>query len=111
MSHPDTSGGGEHHAGPEGCHPLALYTDPLQLSQRGPGDPVAIIAFLLGVVWIFDGVFILCYTHFDPILERIIEITGLTHDQAGVLILAPGSSAPEFVTGMLGESHLSRTHN
>ena len=105
------------------CH-IPVVADPAQITH-----PAGSILYLIGVAFAFVGISIVCEEHFAKALEEIIdkvdsksglEIRALASvlsripsihatraplvvsaDLAAVLILAPGSSAPEFVAGML----------
>ena len=55
-----------------------------------------LIAYFLGVFFMFVGIAIICDDFFVPALEIICEVLQLSDDVAGATFMAAGSSAPEL---------------
>ncbi|GMH58904.1 hypothetical protein TrRE_jg10442 [Triparma retinervis] len=62
----------------------------------------AVIIYILGVVWMFVGLAIVCDEFFVPALEVISDRLNLTNDIAGATLMAAGGSAPELFTSLVG---------
>lgn len=63
--------------------------------------PGGIFAYLLGVVYLFIGIAIVCDDFFVASLEKICEALGLSDDVAGATFMAAGSSAPELAASAM----------
>lgn len=63
--------------------------------------PGGIFAYLLGVVYLFIGIAIVCDDFFVASLERICEALSLSDDVAGATFMAAGSSAPELAASAM----------
>ena len=79
---------------------LANYPgDALSRDQRKNGG---FILHLLGSMYMFVGLALVCDEFFVPSLEVITESLELEDDVAGATFLAAGGSAPELATSLLG---------
>lgn len=70
------------------------------------------IMYILGIVYCFLGLAIVCDEFFQQSLEIISEVLQLTPDVAGATFLAAGSSAPELFTSLtdaFGEANSTGT--
>lgn len=75
--------------------PADLFT----LEQRKNG---AITFHVIGVMYMFVALAIVCDEFFVPSLDVIIEKLGITDDVAGATFMAAGGSAPELFTSVIG---------
>ncbi|VDP90179.1 unnamed protein product [Echinostoma caproni] len=78
------------------CTPLAVENFPKDLFTQKQRQRGAIIIHIIGAVYMFIGLAILCDEYFIPCLERICD------DVAGATFMAAGSSAPELATTLVG---------
>jgi len=62
----------------------------------------AVILHLLGLVYMFVALAIVCDEFFVPALEVIIVRLGISEDVAGATFMAAGGSAPELFTSLIG---------
>ncbi|XP_058449499.1 sodium/potassium/calcium exchanger Nckx30C isoform X5 [Malaya genurostris] len=74
-------------------------TDLFTLEQRRNG---AVVLHILGVIYMFVALAIVCDEFFVPSLDVIIEKLGITDDVAGATFMAAGGSAPELFTSVIG---------
>ncbi|KAJ8926080.1 hypothetical protein NQ315_009936 [Exocentrus adspersus] len=84
-----------HHQQPDPLFPEDLFTP----EQRRHG---AIILHVLGVIYMFVALAIVCDEFFVPALDVIIEKLDLQDDVAGATFMAAGGSAPELFTSVIG---------
>lgn len=63
--------------------------------------PGGIFAYLVGVIYLFIGIAIVCDDFFVASLEKICEALGLSDDVAGATFMAAGSSAPELASSAM----------
>ncbi|XP_056632586.1 sodium/potassium/calcium exchanger Nckx30C isoform X3 [Diorhabda carinulata] len=75
--------------------PKDLFTN----EQRRNG---AIILHIIGVVYMFVALAIVCDEFFVPALDVIIEKLDIQDDVAGATFMAAGGSAPELFTSVIG---------
>ncbi|XP_058056454.1 sodium/potassium/calcium exchanger Nckx30C [Anopheles bellator] len=75
--------------------PDDLFTE----EQRRNG---AIVLHVIGVIYMFVALAIVCDEFFVPSLDVIIEKLGITDDVAGATFMAAGGSAPELFTSIMG---------
>ena len=75
--------------------PEDLFT----LEQRQKG---ALILHILGMVYMFIALAIVCDEFFVPALDVIIEKAQISEDVAGATFMAAGGSAPELFTSIIG---------
>lgn len=73
--------------------------DLFSLDERRNG---AIIFHVLGVVYMFVALAIVCDEFFVPSLDVIIEKLDIADDVAGATFMAAGGSAPELFTSIIG---------
>ncbi|CEF68229.1 Sodium/potassium/calcium exchanger 1 [Strongyloides ratti] len=69
----------------------------LQQRQRG-----AVILHLVGLIYMFIALAIVCDEFFVPSLSVITEKFDISEDVAGATFMAAGGSAPEFFTSVIG---------
>ncbi|XP_076035497.1 sodium/potassium/calcium exchanger Nckx30C-like isoform X2 [Oratosquilla oratoria] len=67
--------------------------------QRRKG---AIILHVLGMIYMFVALALVCDEFFVPALDVIIEKAGISEDVAGATFMAAGGSAPELFTSIIG---------
>ena len=79
-------------AGGGSCEPLS-YQATAEKSFAG-----GLIAYFVGVFFMFLGIAIVCDDFFVPALEIICEVLELSDDVAGATFMAAGSSAPELAS-------------
>ncbi|KAL7044326.1 hypothetical protein ACKWTF_001882 [Chironomus riparius] len=75
--------------------PEDLFT----FEQRQNG---AVVFHIIGVIYMFVALAIVCDEFFVPSLDVIIEKLGITDDVAGATFMAAGGSAPELFTSVIG---------
>lgn len=73
--------------------------DLFSIEQRRHG---AVILHILGVVYMFVALAIVCDEFFVPSLDVIIEKFEIADDVAGATFMAAGGSAPELFTSIIG---------
>eukprot|EP01043_Picozoa_sp_COSAG02_P046128 COSAG02_NODE_4288_length_5545_cov_8.284613_3_plen_705_part_00 len=61
-----------------------------------------VVFYLIGVVYMFLALAIVCDEFLVPALDCIIEATGVSNDVAGATFMAAGGSAPELFTSLIG---------
>jgi len=76
-------------------YPNDLFTD----AQLYHG---AVILHVVGTVYMFIGLAIVCDEYFIPALEIMTVRLGITEDVAGATLMAAGGSAPELFTSFIG---------
>ena len=80
--------------------PQPLFPDDLFThEQRQHG---AVILHMIGVVYMFVALAIVCDEFFVPSLDVIIEKLNIPDDVAGATFMAAGGSAPELFTSVIG---------
>ncbi|KAL1129894.1 hypothetical protein AAG570_012838 [Ranatra chinensis] len=75
--------------------PADLFT----MEQRRHG---AVVLHVIGVVYMFVALAIVCDEFFVPALDVVIEKLGIAEDVAGATFMAAGGSAPELFTSVIG---------
>lgn len=75
--------------------PMDIFT----LEQKRMG---AIILHIIGVIYMFVALALVCDEFFVPSLEIITEKLKIPYDVAGATFMAAGGSAPEFFTSLFG---------
>lgn len=73
--------------------------DYFSLQQRQKG---AVILHLVGLIYMFIALAIVCDEFFVPSLSVITEKFDISEDVAGATFMAAGGSAPEFFTSVIG---------
>ena len=61
-----------------------------------------IVLYIIGVIYMFVALAIVCDEFFVPSLEVIIDKMGISEDVAGATFMAAGGSAPELFTSFIG---------
>ncbi|XP_036117820.1 sodium/potassium/calcium exchanger 2 isoform X2 [Molossus molossus] len=74
-------------------------TDLFSLEDRRKG---AIILHVIGMIYMFIALAIVCDEFFVPSLTVITEKLGISDDVAGATFMAAGGSAPELFTSLIG---------
>jgi len=62
----------------------------------------ALCLYILGLIYMFVALAIVCDEFFVPSLDVIIEKFGISEDVAGATFMAAGGSAPELFTSVIG---------
>merc|ERR1711988_1156060 len=73
--------------------------DAFTAEQRSSG---AVILHIIGVLYMFYALALVCDHYFVPTLDVIIERWGISDDVAGATFMAAGGSAPELFTSVIG---------
>lgn len=84
---------------------IEIKKDPLfpqDLFTREQRQNGAVAFHILGVIYMFVALAIVCDEFFVPSLDVIIEKLGITDDVAGATFMAAGGSAPELFTSVIG---------
>uniref|UniRef100_UPI00358F7500 sodium/potassium/calcium exchanger 2-like n=2 Tax=Myxine glutinosa TaxID=7769 RepID=UPI00358F7500 len=79
----------------KGVYPKDIFS----LEQRRHG---AVLLHMLGMVYMFIGLALVCDEFFVPALAVIIENLAISEDVAGATFMAAGGSAPELFTSLIG---------
>ena len=74
-------------------------TDAFTMEQLKRG---AVVVYIVGVIYMFVALAIVCDEFFVPSLEVIIEKLVISEDVAGATFMAAGGSAPELFTSFIG---------
>jgi len=80
---------------PDQMFPKDLFTE----DQRSSG---AILLHILGILYMFYALALVCDHYFVPCLDVIIDKFGISPDVAGATFMAAGGSAPELFTSIIG---------
>lgn len=62
----------------------------------------AVVFYIIGVIYMFVALAIVCDEFFVPALDVIIDVIGCSEDVAGATFMAAGGSAPELFTSIIG---------
>jgi len=62
----------------------------------------AVVFHVIGMLYMFVALALICDEFFVPALEVIIATLGISDDVAGATFMAAGGSAPEFFTSVIG---------
>ncbi len=73
--------------------------DLFSLEQKRMG---AIILHIIGIIYMFIGIALVCDEFFVPSLELLAAKSGMSDDVAGATLMAAGGSAPEFFVSLFG---------
>ncbi|XP_062373011.1 sodium/potassium/calcium exchanger 2-like [Sardina pilchardus] len=79
----------------QGDYPEDLFS--LEKRQQG-----AVLLHMMGMLYMFIALAIVCDEFFVPALTVIIERFGISDDVAGATFMAAGGSAPELFTSIIG---------
>ncbi|KAM5258012.1 sodium/potassium/calcium exchanger 2 isoform 2-T2 [Hipposideros larvatus] len=82
-------------AHPQGDYPRDIFS----LEERRKG---AIVLHVIGMIYMFIALAIVCDEFFVPSLTVITEKLGISDDVAGATFMAAGGSAPELFTSLIG---------
>jgi len=82
----------------DGCLPVGVTNVKWAACTRGP----SMIFYIIGVLYMFAALAIVCDEYFVPALEEITEAAGVSDDVAGATFMAAGGSAPELFTSAIG---------
>uniref|UniRef100_A0A8C8YLV8 Solute carrier family 24 member 2 n=1 Tax=Prolemur simus TaxID=1328070 RepID=A0A8C8YLV8_PROSS len=93
LSKEDKSENGTDHA--QGDYPKDIFS----LEERRKG---AVILHVIGMIYMFIALAIVCDEFFVPSLTVITEKLGISDDVAGATFMAAGGSAPELFTSLIG---------
>ena len=61
-----------------------------------------VIFHILGVIYMFLGLMIVCDNFFGPALDVMVDKWSIDDDVAGATFMAAGGSAPELATSFMG---------
>jgi len=78
-----------------GMFPTDAFTD----TQLKNG---AVVLHIIGILYMFYALALVCDEYFVPSLDVIIEKLGISPDVAGATFMAAGGSAPELFTSIIG---------
>ncbi|XP_006140388.1 sodium/potassium/calcium exchanger 2 isoform X2 [Tupaia chinensis] len=95
LSQEDTSENSTEADHAEGDYPRDIFS--LEERRRG-----AIILHVIGMIYMFIALAIVCDEFFVPSLTVITEKLGISDDVAGATFMAAGGSAPELFTSLIG---------
>ncbi|XP_074809556.1 sodium/potassium/calcium exchanger 2 isoform X2 [Natator depressus] len=88
------------HNNAKGEHSKGEYPEDLfSLAERRRG---AVILHILGMIYMFIALAIVCDEFFVPSLTAITEKLAISDDVAGATFMAAGGSAPELFTSLIG---------
>lgn len=73
--------------------------DAFSLEQRKQG---AVVLHIIGMIYMFVALAIVCDEFFVPSLSVIIELLKISEDVAGATFMAAGGSAPELFASLIG---------
>ncbi|XP_012625218.2 sodium/potassium/calcium exchanger 2 [Microcebus murinus] len=93
LSTEDKSENGSAHV--QGDYPRDIFS----LEERRKG---AVILHVIGMIYMFIALAIVCDEFFVPSLTVITEKLGISDDVAGATFMAAGGSAPELFTSLIG---------
>lgn len=79
-----------------------FYPNGTAYDSDNAAAPAAVILHLLGMVYMFYALALVCDHYFVPALDVIIEKLGVSPDVAGATFMAAGGSAPELFTAVIG---------
>ena len=80
---------------PDPLFPPDLFT----IAERQDGW---VVVYIIGLVYMFVALAIVCDEFFVPALDVIIDVIGCSEDVAGATFMAAGGSAPELFTSVIG---------
>lgn len=79
-----------------------FYPNGTAYDSDNPAAPAAVILHMLGMIYMFYALALVCDHYFVPALDVIIEKIGVSPDVAGATFMAAGGSAPELFTAVIG---------
>ncbi|XP_036591461.1 sodium/potassium/calcium exchanger 4 [Trichosurus vulpecula] len=84
------------------CTDPAIHEFPTDLFSNKERQHGAVLLHILGALYMFYALAIVCDDFFVPSLEKICEKLHLSEDVAGATFMAAGSSTPELFTSVIG---------
>ncbi|XP_077637065.1 sodium/potassium/calcium exchanger 4 [Crocuta crocuta] len=84
------------------CTDPAIHEFPTDLFSNKERQHGAILLHILGALYMFYALAIVCDDFFVPSLEKICEKLHLSEDVAGATFMAAGSSTPELFASVIG---------
>ncbi|XP_062947418.1 sodium/potassium/calcium exchanger 4 isoform X2 [Cynocephalus volans] len=84
------------------CTDPAIHEFPSDLFSNKERQHGAILLHILGALYMFYALAIVCDDFFVPSLEKICEKLHLSEDVAGATFMAAGSSTPELFASVIG---------
>ncbi|XP_011939123.1 PREDICTED: sodium/potassium/calcium exchanger 4 isoform X5 [Cercocebus atys] len=84
------------------CTDPAIHEFPADLFSNKERQHGAVLLHILGALYMFYALAIVCDDFFVPSLEKICERLHLSEDVAGATFMAAGSSTPELFASVIG---------
>ncbi|XP_007454779.1 PREDICTED: sodium/potassium/calcium exchanger 4 isoform X2 [Lipotes vexillifer] len=84
------------------CTDPAIHEFPADLFSNNERQHGAVLLHILGALYMFHALAIVCDDFFVPSLEKICEKLHLSEDVAGATFMAAGSSTPELFASVIG---------
>ncbi|XP_049625770.1 sodium/potassium/calcium exchanger 4 isoform X2 [Suncus etruscus] len=84
------------------CTDPAIHEFPTDLFSNRERQHGAVLLHILGALYMFYALAIVCDDFFVPSLEKICEKLHLSEDVAGATFMAAGSSTPELFASIIG---------
>ncbi|XP_059953917.1 sodium/potassium/calcium exchanger 4 isoform X2 [Mesoplodon densirostris] len=84
------------------CTDPAIHEFPADLFSNNERQHGAVLLHILGALYMFYALAIVCDDFFVPSLEKICEKLHLSEDVAGATFMAAGSSTPELFASVIG---------
>ncbi|XP_019660009.1 sodium/potassium/calcium exchanger 4 isoform X2 [Ailuropoda melanoleuca] len=84
------------------CTDPAIHEFPADLFSNKERQHGAVLLHILGALYMFYALAIVCDDFFVPSLEKICEKLHLSEDVAGATFMAAGSSTPELFASVIG---------
>ncbi|XP_006208275.1 sodium/potassium/calcium exchanger 4 [Vicugna pacos] len=84
------------------CTDPAIHEFPADLFSNQERQHGAVLLHILGALYMFYALAIVCDDFFVPSLEKICEKLHLSEDVAGATFMAAGSSTPELFASVIG---------
>ncbi|XP_065727329.1 sodium/potassium/calcium exchanger 4 isoform X1 [Phocoena phocoena] len=84
------------------CTDPAIHEFPADLFSNKERQHGAVLLHILGALYMFYALAIVCDEFFVPSLEKICEKLHLSEDVAGATFMAAGSSTPELFASVIG---------
>ncbi|XP_060118684.1 sodium/potassium/calcium exchanger 4 isoform X2 [Heteronotia binoei] len=86
----------------ENCTPPAIHEFPEDIFINKQRQQGAVLLHIIGALYMFYALAIVCDDFFVPSLEKICEKLHLSEDVAGATFMAAGSSTPELFASVIG---------
>ncbi|XP_066535544.1 sodium/potassium/calcium exchanger 3 [Hoplias malabaricus] len=87
---------------PRNCTPPGIHEFPDDIFTNQERMDGAVALHVVGAMYMFYALALVCDDYFVPSLEKICERLHLSEDVAGATFMAAGSSAPELFTSVIG---------